>query len=265
MKYTIPEPKQSIAAYILSAVVVIGLVALFIAAFVAFSAVMPPIQAFFAALLIESGAVVESLAFAKDKNGIAFAGLLFSLTVSATYNYIQVQQAGAGTIENGWQLLTLAAGPLASLTFLSLALGKEFQQYEKAKNKWAEDRQEWYETEQLRQEQKQKELRAEQEAERLRLERQRARETRKKEAAELRLVMARNNGNAGVSNIDDWRKVPEDMLPQIAAMSPQDVEVAFPLIAPRTARDWPRKAREKLELSAPENQSNGHTETIGGK
>lgn len=240
MRYTIEKPERSISIYALAVVVCMGLAALFIAAFFAFSEVMPWYQALFAAVLIEAGAIVEALAFAKDNNRIAFMGLAISLIVSMTYNYIQASQAGhANGITNWWQLLTLAVGPLTALTFLSLALGRELKHHASLVSQWEADRQAWME-------QKEAERKAEAEKERIRQERR---------EAKLRRETARISDVSGVDAVTDFRHLPEEMLPEIAAMSPREIADKFPLIAPRTARDWPRRAKEAINQPSVRAQS----------
>jgi hypothetical protein len=149
--YTKEKPRPPVTAWLLGSVLLFGLAALFLAAFEAFRQVMSPGQAFFSALLIETAAVVEAVAFARDRKGIAAAGLVVSLAVSATYNYIQVETAGLERgITNWWQLLSLAIGPLSALAMLSLSLGTILREHERRVAAWEADRQHWVDRERAR-------------------------------------------------------------------------------------------------------------------
>ena len=146
--YPISKPRPSASFWLLSVLVLVGLVALFLAADFAFSRIMHNHwQAAFAAGLIEAGMIVEAIAVMRSqKNWPALIGLVISLVVSGTYNYIQAEQAGlAAGITNPWQLLTLALGPLSALAFLAMAVGRELGEHEKRLATWQVKRQEWLE------------------------------------------------------------------------------------------------------------------------
>ena len=127
-------PRFPLAGWGLAAAVGLGLVALFIAAYTAFSAVMTREHALFAAAVVEIGAVVGALALARARGVVdgllAFAEVAIAVTVSATYNYTQVAQAAAALKISQWELVMLALGPLAALVFLALNLGRAIRQHE---------------------------------------------------------------------------------------------------------------------------------------
>ena len=112
---------------LLALVAASGLVALFLAARAAFATVAGPQQAVAAALLIEAGAIVEAVTFARSRNWLAGVGLAIMFAVSATYNYTQAHDARPELL--WWQLAALALGPLSALTFISLALGTELRKH----------------------------------------------------------------------------------------------------------------------------------------
>lgn len=153
--YPMSRPEAGTAVYLLSILVVIGLIALFIAANHAFSQIMTWYQAAFAALLIEAGLVIEAIAFIRSKgdrwyqrNPLAAGGLLVTVLVSLTYNYIQADLAGGSSgITNEIELFALAVGPLSALVFVALTLGKEIDEHEKDINQWQIERQTWFECE----------------------------------------------------------------------------------------------------------------------
>lgn len=135
--YPVPEPQNPAALYILSMILVIGLIALFIAAVFAFEKTQPLIQAIFSAMLIEAGAIGEAFAIIKRRNRIAIAGLAVSIIVSGTYNYIQSKYIGeTHGLTDPWQLWTLSLGPLAALVFLALSTGHELNEHEQDREKW---------------------------------------------------------------------------------------------------------------------------------
>lgn len=127
------RPRLSASFWLLCLLAGVGLVALFLAAFHAFDQVMEPYQAGFAALLIEAGMVVEAIALARGLNRLAAVGMVISLVVSGTYNYVQVD--AAGKLE-GWPLYALALGPLFALAFLALTIGQELREYEAQLANW---------------------------------------------------------------------------------------------------------------------------------
>jgi len=136
------KPRLPITVYALALVCLAGLIALFLAANEAFGTVAGPgvrgqTQAIAAALLIEAGLVVESIAVARSRNKLAVIGLALSFLVSASYNYTQASDRRPDL--QGWQLLALAIGPLSALTFLSLALGDEIRRYNEMIRVWADE------------------------------------------------------------------------------------------------------------------------------
>lgn len=135
--YPETEPETPAAVYILSTVLIVGLIALFIAAFYAFKQTQEPAQALFSAFLIEAGAIAESFALIKRKDLIAVIGLLVSVLVSGTYNYIQSERIGLNNgLTDQWQLITLALGPLFAFVFTALSTGKQLSDLEIAREKW---------------------------------------------------------------------------------------------------------------------------------
>lgn len=238
-RYTIPQPDPPTSLYLLGLALIAGLIALFIAALHAFSQVMPPLQAAFNAALIEIGAVVEALALVRGRNKIAAAALILSLTVSGTYNYIQVQTAGhiAG-ISDPWQLLTLALGPLFALTFLALTTGLELAKHEHAVEAWQEKRQAWLDDETRRLERKET--------------RQQTRKLTGNSPGNLPPSTPATNPETSPQNtplFSDWRLVPTDLYPYIAAMPTRQLAETYRL-EPRTARNWKANAIKAI--------SNGH-------
>ena len=218
MNYTIPKPNPPFTLWALGAIVLVGLSALFLAAYSAFSQVVSPAQAFFSALLIEAGAVVEALALVRGKNMIALLGMIASLAVSCTYNYIQVSVAGAGM---PWiELVMLAVGPLTSLTFLSMAAGKELSLYESRVKAWEEKRQGWAD-----------------------------RRARKEEAKEVRNLAKDNEtfqAETYQESYSDWRNLPEEDRAICAELTTDQIRQKYG-VSSRTALNWYNKAR-----------SNGH-------
>lgn len=151
MNYPIAKPAIPAALMLLFVLIVLGLAALGIAAYTAFLQVAPWYQAVFAAILIEAGLVVEAIAIVR-RNWYAVPGAVISLVVSITYNYIQAQQNGkVHGLTDGWQLFTLALGPLAALFFAALTAGFELRRYEERVADWDTARNVWT----LDQEQKQ--------------------------------------------------------------------------------------------------------------
>lgn len=141
--YPLPSPNPGVSTWLLSVLVVVGLIALFIAALDAFAQIMEWYQAVFAALLIEMGLVIEAMAFIRKKSILALCGLVISVSVSLTYNYIQASVAGAEIISDV-ELIALAVGPLSALVFVALTLGNELKQHETAVGRWQHKRQIWF-------------------------------------------------------------------------------------------------------------------------
>lgn len=143
LTYPHPRPGPPAQLYLLAALAICGLAALWLAAFHAFSHVASPAQAFFAASLIEAGLIIEALALVKrGPVWYIVAAVVVSLAVSGTYNYIQAATI-AGDSFNWWQLGTLALGPLAALAFVSLTLGHELREHQAGLEKWEADRAGW--------------------------------------------------------------------------------------------------------------------------
>ena len=190
--YPHARPTAPVQLFLLSVLSVAGLAALWLAAFHAFLKVASPVQAFFAASLIEAGMVIEALALVRrSRVWYVWLGVGVSLTVSATYNYIQA--AGAAPLLNWWQLGTLALGPLAALCFVSLTLGYELREYQARLEKWQTDRAIWLEQRRQEAEAHERQLEAELQA---RLERiQQAERERQEREAERRYQAEQSERN----------------------------------------------------------------------
>src|SRR5262245_51546359 len=118
--YTRPRPPAQLFA--LGMITAAGLIALFFAALHAFLLVASPAQAFFAAVVIEAGLVVEALALInKPRSVYPWIGLAVSLFVSGTYNYVQASTANENLVSI--ELFALAFGPLSALAVVSLTFG----------------------------------------------------------------------------------------------------------------------------------------------
>lgn len=130
------RPGVPVTVWLLSVVVGSGLIALFLAARAAFGTVAGDVQAVAAALLIEAGTIVEAVSFARSRNRVAGVGLVVSFVVSMTYNITQAGDARPDLV--WWQLAALGLGPLAALTFVSLALGEELRIYRVTVDEWRE-------------------------------------------------------------------------------------------------------------------------------
>lgn len=152
-QYPYEKPKWHAQLWLLFAITIGGLTALFFAAYHAFSLVASPPQAFFAALLIEVGLAVEAIALINRPKSIPpWVGLAIGFFVSGTYNYTQAERAGEGL--GGLELFALAFGPLSALAFVSLTLGNELRAYQGKIAEWEKARVEWAEKERRRLEQK---------------------------------------------------------------------------------------------------------------
>lgn len=240
-RYTIPPPDTPISLYALTLALIAGLIALYIAAFHAFSQVMQPMQASFNAALIEIGAVVEAIALVRGRNKIALLALVLSIIVSATYNYIQVSTAGAALgLTNDWQLLTLALGPLLALTFLALTTGGELAAHEQRKAEWHADRQTWLEKEIAREQRREG----------------RARQNYREVPGKFPTPEGgkkREKSPVLVTPIyTDFRQIPPELYPKIAAMSTREIRQTFRLSEPKTAYNWQQNAKKVT--------ANGHIE-----
>lgn len=134
-------PRFPAAGYALAAGVAVGLAATSLSAFAAFDAVMTFEHALAAALVVEAGAVVEAWALARARGfgDMALAGLAVGLSVlvSASYNFAQVQAAGAAHgVTDPLQLAALAYGPLAALVFFSLNFGRTVRRHDAEVAEW---------------------------------------------------------------------------------------------------------------------------------
>lgn len=136
------KPNPSPVIYLLAAVVVAGLLALGLAAYTAFSAVITnPVQAVASAAVIEIGMIAEAMALVRVRRwrdvALPMLGLVIALAVSATYNRVQIQIAAQSIhLADNWQITALALGPLFALCFLSLNLGRELRAHEHAVSQW---------------------------------------------------------------------------------------------------------------------------------
>jgi hypothetical protein len=128
--------------YLLAGLAGLGLVALWLAALHAFGQVAGPVQAAFAATLIEAGLVIEALmVMRRPRLWYVWVGPAISIAVSATYNYLQAG-ANAPTL-SAWPLLTLAVGPLSALLFVAVTLGHGLGEHQAAVEQWQRDRAGW--------------------------------------------------------------------------------------------------------------------------
>ena len=151
--YPYSKPKIHAQLYALGFITVSGLIALFFAALHAFLLVASPAQAFFAAIVIEAGLVVEALALInKPKTVYPWIGLIISLFVSGTYNYTQAATANQNLASI--ELFALAFGPLSALAFASLTFGNELRSYQEKVTAWEKNRAEWVDSERKRLERK---------------------------------------------------------------------------------------------------------------
>lgn len=176
--YPYQKPSVSIQLILIGCIAVSGLLALFIAAYHAFLLVAAPPQAFFAALVIEAGLIVEALALiSKPKTLPPWIGLIISYIVSGTYNFTQAAQAG-GEFLGIWELVALAFGPLSALAVVSLTFGNELRAYQDRVGQWEQNRADWVEGERIRLE----EIQQQREREREELEARTRQEQRELEA-----------------------------------------------------------------------------------
>ena len=291
MIYRVPPPPLPSLVYGLGTLVVFGLVALGVAAYHAFAQVAPPYQALPAAILIEAGMVVEAAALVR-RNGYALPGLIVSLLVSGTYNFIQAEQAGkllAVPITHLWPLATLAVGPLSALLFMALALGHELKQHEGRVAAWTRDRLTWLDAQQRKAETAQQDShRQEQEAQgrqaqlqaQLELQKEKARlesEERirvaqiaaderqvKREAALARARIAAQAAQTTVQpapavarpaqtgKYEDFRRV-QSARNGVGPMAVQEIMVHFG-VSRRTAYDWLKKFSVENRAALPAGQ-----------
>lgn len=132
------RPSPPLTVYLLAAVVVAGLVALFLAARAAFATIGTPAQAIAAALLIEAGTVTEAVAVSRSRNRVAAVGLVIGFAVSVSYNVTQALDARPDLAP--WQLVAFGVGPLSALVVISLALGEELRLYGERVDDWTAGR-----------------------------------------------------------------------------------------------------------------------------
>ena len=253
MNYPVQKPSLSIVVYGLLALAIIGLIAMGIAAHTAFSQVAQPLQAVFAAILIEAVMVIEAITIIR-RNWWAAGGILISLTVSVTYNYIQAQQAGKlHGLTDSWQLFTLAVGPISALLFLALTIGHELSEHDKRIKAWEKDRQKWQENrvakaEADRKEKEERQLEAQVEHDRMaqqtEIEKARiiAEESRKTEVAKFRAELRQGSNlpdgkRKETESFRDWRSLPNEDKALIPTMSTADIVSRYG-VSDRTARNW---------------------------
>lgn len=227
--FQIPRPQVPIQLFLLAALDVAGFLALWLAAYHAFSGVAGPFQAFFAATLIEAGMVIEALALIKrPKVWYTWLGVIFSLVVSGGYNYIQAATAvtvdGVITL-NPFLLLTLALGPLSALCFVSLTLGHELREYQEQSEKWTLDRAAWFEARRIESEQRQVQLDQELQA---RLERVQHNESERQERVRR-------------AEFETQRNI------ELARLENERLETERRFQAEQSERDWQRKQTERTQ------------------
>ncbi|MEM7343594.1 MAG: hypothetical protein AAF485_05080 [Chloroflexota bacterium] len=155
--YHIPKPKTPIQLWLLGALATSGLAALWLAAFNAFQQIAGPIQAGFAATLIEAGLIIEATAYIRYRTWYALVGLSVSVVVSGIYNYVQVI-ADNNTLTIG-PSIALALGPLSALTFIALAFGDVLKRHQTAVEEWQKAQTTWLENEARKQEEQTAEAR----------------------------------------------------------------------------------------------------------
>lgn len=233
MNYTISKPKPPIVVILLGMAVLVGLCAMFLAAYAAFGQIMPFPQNVFAAALIEVGLVVEAIAFSRGKNWLAFVGLFVGVLVSGSYNYVQAEKAGTGL--NSLLLLAMALGPLSSLSFLAMTFGKELEKFEALVKKWESDRQVWVD--------------AQIEKDNRRKDRQMARQLEQQN----RQLSGNFPNTESATKTSDWRKLTLNEKQTIVSMKPSEIMRVYP-ISDRTSRNWKTMALE--ELKSNDNPSN---------
>ncbi len=162
------EPETPIQLKAFYFLLMLGLAALFLAAFNAFRAVTGDhiagtLQALFAALLIEAGLVIEAFSvMRKPKQFWGWIPVAISVFVSATYNTTQVLVVVAERSKGDAIILTLgrvletalpylnaltvfalALGPLAALASIAIAAGRIMKDHEAAVFAWTLERDEW--------------------------------------------------------------------------------------------------------------------------
>jgi len=189
--YPHPKPQPPAQLYGLAALAAVGLLALWITAYNAFAAVGGTLHALAAATLIEAALVLDTLFVVRHRRSPAAiaggAGILISVVVSATYNYLSA--ATYAPTLSGWPLLALAIGPLSALLFVALAMAHELHTHQQAVADWQRDRAEWIENQRLEAERAERERLAQAEA--WRREQQEAERERQEREAEHRRALER--------------------------------------------------------------------------
>lgn len=241
LQYPYEKPKPPIQLWLLSTLVIVGLVALFLAAFHAFSQVAIWPQALAAAFLIEVGLVIESIALIKRPKSIfPWIALVIAYIVSGTYNYTQAQ--AAETNLNWWQLSTLALGPLSALAFVSLTLGYELREHQRKIEEWNRKRAEWAEIERKRLEERAEKERKRQER---RAERDRKRAEERAERDRKAEILPEFSGNfpqwlpeapANLKHFKMMVKSGQIILPP--GLTGEDLTAIPAVGTPRTGRNW---------------------------
>ncbi len=245
-KYTLPPPKPSIVVYVLSAVLAVGFVFLFLAAREAFGMVMSGSQAVAGAVLIEAGMLISAISYSRDKNKYAVIELIISLAVSGTYNYIQVSNAGAEYgIQNQWQLVTLALGPLTAMLFASLMMGNLINKHEENIRSYEQGKQAFYIDEQKRQEK--------------RADRMKTKELKAKNGLNGNFRKVSGNGKAipegvairpevfrGLPEKPSWPDLNAEQVSALVGLSASKITKIFPMIIDRTARNWANRASKQF-------------------
>lgn len=186
--YAVPKPVLPVAAYLLGACVLFGLLGLGLVAYSVFAMVDTFLVALAFAAVIEFGMISEAVSILRG-NWYAAVGILISLIVSGFYNYTKVAQAAAllSVKMGGFEIVALAIGPLSAVFFLALSFGLELKQHEASLGKWNENYANWLKAQQ--DQAKQQEAEKEDKARALELEKARL-ETEAKKAVELERIKA---------------------------------------------------------------------------
>lgn len=240
--FVIPRPMPNIQTIAMSAVMIAGLIALGIAAFRAFDAVMPWGQALFVAALIESELVVGGLAMMRG-NRWAIIGVVLMAVASGTYNHylVSTEAVGAG-ITSGWYIAILAYSPLVAMLSLSVSLGNELRKYEEVTSEWLKQRQEWINEEVNRQTTK--------------LERQKARQEKQQKRSDNRVAMRSETVTSSGQLPSDYRLLTPEQKQLIAQLSTSQL-VQMTDISPSTARRWKRNVTANGSVNNREELSDG--------
>lgn len=147
--YIVPKPRFPVSAKLYGGVVGLGLIGLGIVAFETFHLFHGLAVALFFGLVIEFGAVVESIGLAggvNKKTWWIIPGLIVTLLVSGGYNYLTAARAGAlldPPVTGGLILAAVGVGPLAAVFFIAVQLGVKIHEHEAAVAKWEAGRQVW--------------------------------------------------------------------------------------------------------------------------